>query len=258
VLFKNILADEQHGFRKMKSTETNLIVFYSHLIDVVKSGGRVDAIYTDLRKAFDSVDHGILMLKLKKLGIIDPLLTWFSSYLSNRSFRVMVDGVLSNNKVAISGVPQGSHLSPLLFLLFINDVGLIFKSCKYLLFADDLKMYLPINSMNDSIQLQHVLDTFSLWCLKNSLSLNVDKCKCISYTRQKNKSIFPYTINGFIISYTSIIRDLGVLMSSDLTFNAHIDSIYSIALRVIGLTKRNCMDFKNIICLKVLYYSLVR
>lgn len=87
VLFKNILVDEQHGFRKMKSTETNLIVFYSHLIDVVKSGGRVDAIYTDFRKAFDSVDHGILMLKLKKLGISDPLLSWFSSYLSNRSFR---------------------------------------------------------------------------------------------------------------------------------------------------------------------------
>lgn len=134
-LFKNILVDEQHGYRKVRSTETNSIVFYSHLIDVVKLGGQVNVIYMDLKKAFDSINYGILMIKLKKLGISDPLLSWFSSYLSNRYFRVMIDGFLFNKKVAISGVLQGGHLSPFLFLLFINDVGFIFKSSKCIMFV---------------------------------------------------------------------------------------------------------------------------
>lgn len=81
--FKHTLVEEKHGFYKYKSTETNLIVYYSYLIDIIKVSARIDIIYTDLEKAFDSVDHGILMLKLKKLGIGYLLLSWFSSYLSN-------------------------------------------------------------------------------------------------------------------------------------------------------------------------------
>lgn len=94
--FKHILVEEQHGFCKLKSTKTNQIVFYSYLIDIVKLSGCVDAIYTDLKKVVDSVDYGILLLKLEKLDIGYPLVLWFSSFLSNRSFRVKVNGQLSN------------------------------------------------------------------------------------------------------------------------------------------------------------------
>jgi hypothetical protein len=214
--------------------ETNLITYYSFLIDIVKSSGRVNAIYTDLKKAFNSVDHNILVLKLNKLGIGYPLLSCLSSYLSNRSFCANINCHLSSNTTVTSDVPLGSHLSPLLFIIFINDVGSSFKFCKYLLFTDNLKINLPVKSNIGLNQLQQDLDSFLKLYNLNGLSVDPSKFNYILFNRQKNKSLATYKINNFEVQNTSIVRDLGVLLSSDL-----------ILIRAIGFINRNCHEFKN-------------
>jgi hypothetical protein len=132
-LFSNDLISEQHSFCRVKSTVTNNLVFYSYLVNIVLSGGQVDAIYTNLQKTFDKVDHGLLLLKLYKLGVRDPLLSWFSSYLSGRSKLVKIYNSFSRTIKVTSGVSQGSNLSLLLFYLFINDPNNCVKSSKFLL-----------------------------------------------------------------------------------------------------------------------------
>jgi len=116
--FKSTLLSNQYGFRSQRSTSTNLLVFYSDLISTVESGGQVDVIYTDLKKAFDTVDIKILLYKLKLMGVHGTLLNWFESYLSNRRQRVKVNNILSDSIEVTSGVPQGGHLSPLLYYFY--------------------------------------------------------------------------------------------------------------------------------------------
>lgn len=147
--------------------------------------------------------------------------------------------------MAVSGVPQGGHLSPLLYYYLL--MMLVLYSSNYLLFVDDLKIYLSINSMDNSILPQNDLNKFSEWYLKSCFSVNAEKFKCISFSRQKNKMFFPYTINGFPLSYSTTMRDLGVLLYSELTFNNHIDTLYNKTLRILGFIKRICSKYLYIL-----------
>jgi len=112
----------------------------------MESAGQTDVIYTDFSKAFDSVNHSILIAKLRLFGIHNPLLSWFSSYLDDRSQQVKINGFLSDIYLVPSGVPQGGHLSLLLFSIFLLDLSNCFKFCNYLLFADDLKIFAKVSS----------------------------------------------------------------------------------------------------------------
>lgn len=253
-----IIVDNQHGFRSYKSTVTNLLIYYTDLMTVVSKGGRVDAIYTDLKKAFDSVDHSILIKKLNILGVGNPMINWFSSYLNDRKQIVKIGKSSSSIIFATSGVPQGGHLSPLLFIIFINDLGNIFKHCKYLLFADDLKIYAQIQSYNDYNKLQAELDKFYEWLVNNKLQINVDKCLQITFTRSKFFIHYQYELNGYNLMAENHVKDLGVFLSSDLSFSKHITYICNKASKTLGFLKRNCSEFQNITCLKTLYISLVR
>ena len=181
--FKTIFDNNQHGFRKGRSVETNLLCFYNFLVNSMESGIQTDVIYTDFSKAFDSVNHSVLIAKLKIYGITDQLLTWLSSYLANRFQQVKINGFLSNKIPVPSGVPQGGHLSPLLFALFILDIGACFKYCKYQLFADDLKMYANVKTINDQYKIQEDLNRFCDWCHSNGLKLNIAKCFKMSFSR---------------------------------------------------------------------------
>lgn len=146
------------------------------MVDTVSSVGQVDTIYTDLHKSFDKVDHGLLLAKLHNLGLRDPLLTWL----------VRIDKAVLNIIKVTSGVPQGSliyHLSPLLFLLFINDINRYFNTWKFLMFADNMKMFMPICSTDDVFSVQCDLDQFSAWCLLNGMSPNTSKYVHISFNR---------------------------------------------------------------------------
>ena len=135
--FKNIIVEEQHGFVGGKSTITNLTIFKNFLSDSLDRGVQVDVIYTDFSKAFDQVDHSILLNKLKYYGIDGSIFSWMKSYLTDHTQAVILQGVESDVIEVTSGVPQGSHLGPLLFSIFMNDFVNNIKYCMSLLFADD-------------------------------------------------------------------------------------------------------------------------
>jgi hypothetical protein len=186
----------------------------------IKIGGQVD-VYTDLHKAIDKVDHGLLLAKLHKLGLRHPVLLWFYSYLSERSQVVKIGNSIPNIINVTLGVPQGGHLSPLLFLLFINDLNNCLNTYNFLLFVDNMQLYMSIRSDEDTISLQHNLDKFSLWCSLNGMFLNTSKCVHISFNRSKSHINSIYHINGVPLNSVNQVQDLGIILAANLSFNAH-------------------------------------
>jgi len=162
-------------------------------MDIIEKGGQVDAIYTDISKAFDTINHSVLIRKLELIGVNSPMLNWLSSYISCRSQKVRLHGYVSNNISIPSGVPQGGHISPLLFILCMNDVGLIFKHAHFSMFADDLKLYYNIDSLGDGSKLQIDSDNFRAWCYNNGLQINISKCNSISFVEINLRSILIIT-----------------------------------------------------------------
>lgn len=255
---KPFLVSQQHGFRGNKSTVSNLVLLVSEIAEAMDKGHQVDAVYTDIGKAFDRVDHTILLRKLSHFGIHGKLLNWFSSYLSSRSQKVVVCGHESKSFDAPSGVPQGSHLGPTLFLAFINDMSNVIRYSNFSLFADDLKIYKVINTVSDSLQLQEDLTRVLEWSQENKLPLNISKCKHIKFSRKRCPLATSYFINDITLEEVSVIKDLGVILDSKLSFNAHIDHIVSRAFKLLGFVWRNCKSFKGKDALITTYSSLVR
>lgn len=253
---RNTIVDQQHGFVSGRSTATNLLLYQNDIVRAIEKGLQVDAIYTDFSKAFDRVNHSLLLAKLTAVGFPLWLTNWLHSYLSDRTQIVRIKNHKSFPLPATSGVPQGSHLGPLLFNLFINDIGLVLKHCKFLLFADDLKIYLEIKDRSDCEKLQADLISLHCWSNKNGMSLNLNKCYSISFTRSKNPIIQNYHI-GNELSRLNTIRDLGVLFDIKLSFIDHIHAVISRASQTLGFLLRNSKSF-SISTLRTLYVSLVQ
>lgn len=256
--FKSYITLRQHGFMKGRSTVTNLMEFTQAGLDTIESGLQLDVIYTDFLKAFDRVDHSILVRKLERIGVHSSMLGWIRSYLTGRRQFVLVVGERSRIFPVLSGVPQGSHLGPLLFVLFINDIADIFIHSKCLIYADDLKIFCKVDSIHNAIGIQRDLDSLSSWCQRNRLFLNISKCKVISFHRKLNPVCFQYSIDGVYLARVRQISDLGVLFDERIDFSAHIDSIISKAYSRLGFMKRICARFDDPYCLRNVYYSLVR
>lgn len=256
--FKHIISDCQHGFFKGRSTVTNMLKFTNFSVNVIESGGQVDVIYTDFSKAFDQVKHSYLINKLSAIGVHSSLLNWISTYLCNRRQCVSMLGWKSKSFVVTSGVPQGSHLGPLLFILFINDIVDVFRHSKCLMYADDIKIYKAIKNESDILQLQQDLDSLVLWSHNNGLKLNIDKCCVISYFRKRTPIINTYTIDGVQLERVHKIKDLGVTFDEKINFLNHIETIISKAYSLLGFMKRICFEFKNPYSLKSVFFSLVR
>ncbi|XP_055589490.1 uncharacterized protein LOC129741736 [Uranotaenia lowii] len=170
---RNWISENQHGFFPKRSVTTNLTVFTSYCISQMDGGKQIDAIYTDISAAFDSVNHDILLKKLQRLGCSERLCAWIKSYLTNRRLAVRIGSAESPDFIPKSGVPQGSNLGPLLFTMFCNDINLLLIGCGVLLYADDLKIFLVINSLADCYELQGFLDMVVNWCADNLLVLSV-------------------------------------------------------------------------------------
>jgi len=254
----NEIAPEQHGFRKGFSTTTNLVSYTSDLLYAMKNNIQVDAIYTDFSKAFDKVDHGLLIMKLNKMGIRNKLLQWIKSYLSKRTQKVKINGISSSIINVTSGVPQGSHLGPILFNVFINDLTSKIKFCKYLLYADDMKLYKEINCTSDAELIQNDINSVQNWCKANFMYLNVSKCNIVTFSKKSDIITFDYYIEDKMLIRKSSIIDLGVILDSKLNFGEHIDTIVNRGHRMLGFIKRRSKEFNDPYITKAIYSSLVR
>ncbi|GBN01220.1 hypothetical protein AVEN_254359-1 [Araneus ventricosus] len=206
-----------------RSTSTNLLCLTDKVISAFEDNYQLDVIYTDLSMASDSIDFGILMKKLRTIGFHVNLAQWLFSYLSNRTLYVYFNNVVSGAFSNTSGVPQGSNLGPLLFILFINGIccKLGFSGC--LLFVDDLKCFRQIRSSADAALLQNNLDNLYQWGIVNKLLLNVEKCSILSFTRKSQPIFYSYQINGILLLQSKSVSDLGVTIDPRFDFTQHID-----------------------------------
>ena len=257
----------QHGFLKNKSCNTNLLLFTESIARSLHEKIGTDVIYFDFAKAFDTVSHDLILQKLKiQYNIDGTLLKFFTEYLRCRKQRVIMENVVSENVDVLSGVPQGSILGPLLFVLFINDIyANIDKDTNIALFADDTKIWRDINSEADCEILQKDINSLSMWSRNNKMSFHPDKCKALSIYDQRPNfvKILPfahqyYNINGSIIEFCKNERDLGVIVNSNFKWNDHHDKILKKAHQMLGFTKRTCHFIIDARKRRSLYLSLVR
>lgn len=257
---KHYICDEQHGFFPGRSTATNCAVFNHFCISVFEKHNQVDAIFMDLCKAFDKVAHNILCLKLCRIGFYGTFLDWLRSYLSDRKYTVVMENFMSCTYTATSGVPQGSILGPLLFLIFINDIGNYCSGSQFLLYADDLKIFKEISSDNDACILQLCINKISSWCNINNLPLNVNKCCQMSFRKPNicNVKTIQYKLFGNNLKVVNQMLDLGIILDCELNFNAHLDYIIPKAYSACAFIRRNCQDFSDPLTLRILYTAFGR
>lgn len=194
---------------------------------------------------------------MRCLGLPDWTTQWLSSYLTDRTNFVNINGINSSSFEIPSGVPQGSHLGPLIFILFVNDMCNLLSSFK-LMFADDLKIYRVIESQLDCCALQEDIDRLLRWCTLNGMQMNIQKCSVISFNRLREPLRFDYTIGQTNLHRVYAVKDLGITMDSKVRFNEHIAAITAKAFATLGFLKRNTNAFQDIYALKSLYCALVR
>ena len=184
-------------------------------------------IYLDFAKAFDKVDHGVLLHKMRALGISGRLGLWICSFLKNRTQFVATNGSISSTSTVISGVPQGSVLGPLLFLLHIHDIDSTVVYSAVTSFADDTRLSLPINDQSDADLLQADLNKVYEWAVTNNMTFNNSKFDHLSYsTNPNNRHLYTYHApDGSAIDSPSVVCDLGVYLSKDGTFTTNITNL---------------------------------
>ena len=158
------LANQQHGFIRGKSTRTNQLIFNDFWSEALKYSQQVDAIYTDMSKAFDKVNHKRLISKIWNFGVRGNHFKLIGSYLINRTQAVRIYNCIAKPFNVTSGVPQGSHLGPLLFCVYINDIVNHIKHANILIYADDIKIFTVTNSVEDSLHLQADIKSMAKWC----------------------------------------------------------------------------------------------
>ena len=186
-----ILSQSQFGFRPKLST--SIAFFTDSILDSADNGLITASVFLDLSKAFDTVDHNILLRKLKLIGLDSESLNWFESYLSNRLQKTSINNTLSSSLPVLVGVPQGSILGPLLFIIYVNEMPNIVKHCKIILYADDTLLYYSSNSAKDIEQrINEDLLSISKWLDENLLTLNCAKSKFLLFrSNRRLKNIHP-------------------------------------------------------------------
>ena len=253
----NLLSEKQFGFVSGRSTVTQLLKYLDKCAEVIANGGVVDSIYFDFSKAFDTVPHNRLNVKMKAYGIQGKLLAWIEAFLTGREQMVRVNGELSISKPVISGIPQGSVLGPLLFVLYINDLPDTVQS-NVLLFADDTKIFNHISSIDDAIALQKDIDALNHWSDKWLLKFNTDKCHVLTLGKfEKIMYTHRYTLYGDELDHIFEEKDLGVIFDMELTFEEHIGTKVKKANGLMGLIRRT-FSYLDGETFKKLYTSFVR
>ena len=215
-------------------------------------------IILDFSKAFDKVPHKRLLCKLENYGIRGPTWEWISSFLSNRMQQVTLDGEVSSPLPVVSGVPQGSVLGPLLFLIFINDLPSVANS-KTRLFADDCILYRSIRNRQDCITLQNDLNNLAEWEKSWGMQFHPEKCNSLSVTRSHSPIKHDYILKGHKLESVETAKYLhvGVTLSNNMKWDTHINNISNKASKILGFLKRN-LQIKNEETKSLAYKSMVR
>lgn len=221
LLINEHIVKEQHGFLKDRSTISNLSVFTNSASLAIDNKQQLDVIYTDAEKAFDKVSHKLQLNKLIHFGLSKKAFELLKSYLTDRTCTVRIGNKTSDAFTVTSGVPQGSNISPLLFILFVNDLPECIMHSECLLFADDFKIYKNVASESDCIDLQSDLTNVMTWFTNNKMFLNIEKCSFVSFTRKSTRINFEYPIHSETLTESRAIKDLGITFESNLRFNLH-------------------------------------
>ena len=251
---QNIIGPSQHGFRNKRSCLSNLLSFFNDVYNWVDQGEPVDVIYLDFKKAFDKVPHKRLLLKLHAYGIRGDIFRWVKNWLLNRKQRVVINGAATAWLDVVSGVPQGSVLGPLLFIIYINDLDsdLINKMLK---FADDAKLYGRVSTMTQVDSIREDLKKLFDWSKKWGMTFNADKYKVMHFG-YSNKDC-NYEIDNQLLESVREEKDLGIIVSDSLKVSPQCIKAVKNANRVLGAIKRT-IDNRSKDVIIDLYKALVR
>ena len=263
----NLLSDNQHGFRKKRSCMTQLLSHVEKIYESLNRNEEVDVIYLDFAKAFDKVDHQVLLAKLERYGIGGHALSWLREFLLDRKQAVVVEGHRSTLRLVLSGVPQGTVLGPVLFVLYIND--LLERISNGFGFADDTKLIGAIKDMIGVANLQEELNQVTKWSEHNNMQLHEQKFEVLSYSLGLKKAeylrelpLYPETIEyrtpkGHLITPRESVRDLGVIVSSNRSWRPHIEKTAQEASKMAAWTLSAFRD-RTVTVMLTLYKSMVR
>ena len=237
---KSFLTPFQHGFRQKRSCESQLLTTLRDFQESLNIKGQIDAILLDFSKAFDKVDHRLLLNKMYNLGISGPLLDWSSSFLNSRLQHVIVDGCKSDANDVLSGVPQGTVLGPLFFLIYINDICQdLTAGTSIRLFADDSLLYREIKTHQDTLILQRDLEALQTWETHNKMEFHPGKCQVIRITNKRDPIIGTYNIHGVILQFFNSVKYLGVTIDSKLSFKEQCNNVCHRAHFMLSFLERN-------------------
>jgi hypothetical protein len=238
-----LITKHQHGFRNKKSCTTNLLEALDYATKVIYEKDSLDILFIDFEKAFDKVPHKRLLLKLEKYGISCKVLNWFEAFLKNRRQRFVLGDYMSDWNEILSGVPQGSVIGPILFIIYINDL-LDTLSCVTKMYADDTKILARIRKDHieqDTQTIQKDIDQVVQWTNIWLMRLNIGKCKIMHVGKQNHS--YSYAINNYEtnqptpLDKTTLERDLGIMLSNNLKFHAQTGKAASNANKTLGILK---------------------
>ena len=259
----NLFSDKQFGFITGRSTMLQLLKVMDIWTEILDQGGSLDAIYCDFMKAFDKVPHGRLIYKISKYGIDGNILGWIQNFLSGRTQTVTINDSKSKAAKVTSGIPQGSVLGPMLFVIYINDLPeIVDKDTFIFLFADDTKAWRHIKTPEDNVQLQKDIDKMIIWSNTWLLKFHPKKCVMMHIGKaqpvdQSNDEVFTYSMEGHPLQYSECEKDLGVFIDNKLSFDKHINYSINKANKVMAVARKT-FDYMDKEIFLNIYKGLVR
>ena len=249
---QHILVDEQGGFQPNHSTILTTSYLTDYIFSAMNNNQITHTVFIDFKKAFDTINHKILLNKLKRLGFHQNAIKWFQNYLTNRTQRTFANKLISSELPIICGVPQGSILGPLMFLIYINDLTTCIKHSQCRLFADDTVLYVSCGSSSEAkVNLQADLDNLSQWCQKNQLTINTIKTKGMSFGNKRllDRDLpLDLKLNGVSLMNVQNYKYLGIILDPNLSFAKHIANLVSVVnFKAYSFTKFRHMLYKSMI-----------